>query len=77
MPIEISRVTLTGAKRLRLTGLVSAGKTSARAITRARVLLKTDQTPGRSQGPGGSSCTAGTHIVYDLLWGPTRPASGS
>jgi len=39
-------VTLTPDERDRLTALVSAGKRSALAITRARILLKADQADG-------------------------------
>jgi transposase len=39
-------VTLTAEERRWLTGLVSAGKRSALAITRARILLKADQADG-------------------------------
>ena len=39
-------ITLTTDEREWLTGLVSAGKRSALTITRARILLKADQTPG-------------------------------
>ena len=40
------RVTLTGEERLSLEGLVSKGKAAARAITRARILLKADASAG-------------------------------
>jgi len=39
-------VTLTDEERQHLGKLVSAGKRSARALTRARALLKADQAPG-------------------------------
>lgn len=39
-------VTLTAEERVRLTGLVSAGRRSALTITRARILLKADQATG-------------------------------
>ncbi len=42
-------VTLTAEEREELIVLVSAGKASARTITRARILLKADQSDG---GPG-------------------------
>jgi transposase len=43
-------LTLTPDERDRLTALLSAGKRSALAIARARILLKADQAPG---GPAG------------------------
>jgi transposase len=49
MPAKKYLVTLTPEERDHLTGLVSAGKRSARTITRARVLLLADQAAG---GPG-------------------------
>src|SRR5262249_62189511 len=39
-------VTLTAEERAHLEGLLSAGKRSALALTRARILLKADQTEG-------------------------------
>jgi transposase len=44
-------VTLTAEEREWLTGLVSAGRRSALAITRARILLKSDQAPGGPAWP--------------------------
>jgi transposase len=46
MPRKKYLVTLTPEERQHLTGLVSAGKRSARTITRARILLKADQADG-------------------------------
>ena len=43
------RVTLTAEEREQLTALVSKGKAAARALTHARILLKTDEAAG---GPG-------------------------
>ena len=47
MPAKRYVVTLTPAERDRLDTLTRAGKRSARAITRARILLLTDQGGGR------------------------------
>jgi hypothetical protein len=41
------RVTLTEQERLELRALVSSGRAAARKLTRARVLLLTDQADGR------------------------------
>lgn len=49
MPAKRYRVELTPDERQELTKLVSAGRRSARTITRARILLKADQADG---GPG-------------------------
>ena len=49
MPAKRFIVTLTADERERLTALSRAGKQSARAITRARILLLTDQ---GEHGPG-------------------------
>jgi transposase len=49
MPTKRYIVTLTAAERERLESLTRAGKQSARAITRARILLLADQGEG---GPG-------------------------
>src|SRR5215213_6422469 len=46
MPAKRYRVELSPEERHDLTRLVSAGKRSARTLTRARVLLKADQAPG-------------------------------
>ena len=46
MPAKRYLVELTPDERRDLGKLVSAGKRSARAITRARILLKADQAPG-------------------------------
>lgn len=46
MPRKKYLVTLTPEERQHLTGLVSAGKRSARTVTRARILLKADQADG-------------------------------
>jgi len=43
------RVTLTAEEREQLTAMLSKGKAAARALTHARILLKTDQAEG---GPG-------------------------
>ena len=49
MPTKRYLVTLTPAEREQLQALTTAGKRSARSITRARILLLTDQGDG---GPG-------------------------
>jgi transposase len=46
MPQKRYLVTLTADERRDLARLVSAGKRSARTLTRARILLKADQAPG-------------------------------
>jgi len=46
MPHKKYLVTLTPEERLRLRKLVSAGKRSARTLTRARILLQADQADG-------------------------------
>jgi transposase len=46
MPQKKYLVTLTPEERQQLGRLVSAGKRSARTLTRARVLLKADRAPG-------------------------------
>ena len=46
MPQKRYLVTLTADERRQLRQLVSAGKRSARTITRARILLKADQADG-------------------------------
>src|SRR3954447_14891268 len=46
MPQKRYLVTLTAAERRDLAKLVSAGRRSARTLTRARVLLKADQADG-------------------------------
>jgi transposase len=46
---KLYRVTLTEQERQELEGLINKGKGAARALTRARILLKADATPG--QGP--------------------------
>src|SRR5829696_9785303 len=46
---KIYRVTLTEEEREGLEGLINKGKGAARTLTRARILLKADATPG--QGP--------------------------
>ena len=45
------RVTLTGTERAELESLASTGKAAARKLTRARLLLLADETPG---GPAKS-----------------------
>jgi hypothetical protein len=40
------RVTLSGEEREELTALVSKGKSAARKLTHARILLQADQSPG-------------------------------
>lgn len=42
------KVTLTSEERQRLQQLVRAGRTPARTLTRARVLLKADGSEGRA-----------------------------
>jgi transposase len=49
MPQKRYLVTLTGEERRDLAKLVSAGRRSARTLTRARIVLKADQADG---GPG-------------------------
>lgn len=49
MPTKLYVVTLTTAERDQLEALTKAGKRSARTVTRARILLLTDQADG---GPG-------------------------
>jgi transposase len=46
MPTKRYIVELTAEERQHLSQLVSAGKRSARTISRARILLKADQAPG-------------------------------
>jgi transposase len=46
MPQKKYLVTLTAEERQHLTKLLSAGKRSARTLTRARILLKADQAKG-------------------------------
>ncbi len=46
MPQKKYLVTLTPEERRHLSKLLSAGKRSARTLTRARILLKADQSPG-------------------------------
>src|SRR5690242_11952024 len=46
MPQKKYLVTLTPEERQRLAKLVSAGKRSARTLTRTRILLKADQAKG-------------------------------
>src|SRR3954447_4281431 len=46
MPQKRYLVTLTAAERRDLAKLVSAGRRSARTLTRARILLKADQADG-------------------------------
>jgi transposase len=46
MPHKKYLVTLTAEEREHLAGLLSAGKRSALTLTRARILLKADQTDG-------------------------------
>jgi hypothetical protein len=53
------RVTLTAEEREQLTAMVSKGKAAARALTHARILLKTDEADG---GPAWTDAT-----VCDVL----------
>jgi hypothetical protein len=46
VPTKRYVVELTAAERQRLTRLISAGRASARTLTRARILLKADQADG-------------------------------
>jgi hypothetical protein len=46
MPAKRYVVELTAEERQRLTRLISAGRASARTLTRARILLKADQAQG-------------------------------
>jgi hypothetical protein len=51
MPLKKYLVTLTPEERAQLAGLLSAGKRSALALTRVRILLKADQAPGGPAWP--------------------------
>src|SRR5262249_54514630 len=51
-------VTLTAEEREGLTALVKAGQRSARALTRARILLKADQAPGGPAWPDADIAAA-------------------
>jgi hypothetical protein len=53
MPAKRYVVTLTAAERGELESLVRSGRRSARSITRARILILTDQGDG---GPGWEDC---------------------
>jgi transposase len=52
------RVTLTTEEREQLTALVSKGKAAARALTHARILLKTDEAADGPAWPDGAVCEA-------------------
>jgi transposase len=52
------RVTLTPEERDELTALVSKGKAAARALTHARILLKTDQAEGGPAWTDDAVCQA-------------------
>ena len=52
------RVTLTIEEREQLTDMVSKGKAAARALTHARILLKTDQAEGGPAWTDAAVCDA-------------------
>jgi transposase len=52
------RVTLTAEEREQLTAMVSKGKAAARALTHARILLKTDETQGGPAWTDAAVCAA-------------------
>ena len=52
------RVTLTPEEREQLAALVSKGKAAARALTHARILLKTDEAPGGPAWTDAAVCEA-------------------
>jgi len=52
------RVTLTTAEREQLTAMVSKGKAAARALTHARILLKTDEAEGGPAWIDNAVCAA-------------------
>lgn len=52
------RVTLTPEERVQLTDLISKGKAAARALTHARILLKTDEAEGGPAWTDAAICTA-------------------
>ena len=52
------RVTLTAEEREQLTALVSKGKAAARALTHARILLKTDEAEGAPAWTDAAVCAA-------------------
>jgi transposase len=52
------RVTLTAEERAQLTALVSKGKAAARALTHARILLKTDEADGGPAWTDAAVCEA-------------------
>lgn len=52
------RVTLTAEEREQLTAMVSKGKAAARALTHARILLKTDETEGGPAWTDAAVCAA-------------------
>jgi len=52
------RVTLTAEEREQLTDMVSKGKAAARALTHARILLKTDEAEGGPAWTDSTVCAA-------------------
>ena len=52
------RVTLTAEEREQLTAMVSKGKAAARALTHARILLKTDEAEGGPAWTDDGVCEA-------------------
>jgi transposase len=52
------RVTLTPEEREQLTAMVSKGKAAARALTHARILLKSDEAEGGSAWADAGICAA-------------------
>ena len=52
------RVTLTTAEREQLTQMVAKGKAAARALTHARILLKTDESEGGPAWTDAAVCEA-------------------
>jgi len=52
------RVTLTAEEREQLTAMVSKGKAAARALTHARILLKTDEAEGGPAWTDAAVCEA-------------------
>ena len=52
------RVTLTAEEREQLTAMVSKGKAAARALTHARILVKTDEAEGGPAWTDDAVCAA-------------------